>query len=112
MPVIPRRALTWPPFPAALAQPPKGVITGAVGRPTERKTTFLPVPSLMVGLPPSRSHPGAADNGPIGVAGAPGRTRLVAESPLFAAGGRSAANGGQSITLSITRTALPLHQRG
>jgi len=67
-------------------QPSKGAATGAAGRPTGKKATLLPIPSLMAGLPPSRRRAGARDNGPIGVGGQPGRTRPVAESSLFAAG--------------------------
>jgi len=112
MPVILRRALTWPPLRAAPAQPPKGAATGAAERPTEKKATFLPVPSLMVGLPPSRSHPGAGDNGPIGAAGSPAehaRWQRVRCSPTAA---DPIANGVQSITLSIPSAALTVPSAG
>src|SRR5215469_365421 len=101
MPVIHRRALTWRPFRATPDQPPEGAATGAAERPTEKRATFLPVPCLMVGLPPSPSHPGAGDNGPIGVAGSPAehaRSQGVRCSPSAA---DLTANGVQSITLSI-----------
>ena len=86
MPVFPRHALTWPPFRAMPGQPPKGAATGAAGRPTQKKATFLLIPSLMAGLPPSRSRAGTGDNGPIDAEGQPGWTRTVAGSSLFAAG--------------------------
>ena len=54
----------------------------------------------MAGLPPSPSHPGAGDKGPIGAAGRAGRTHLVAASSLLASGGPTHANGVQSIPLS------------
>src|SRR5262249_21445505 len=62
MPVIPRRALTWPPFPAAPARPPKGAAKGAAGPSEEKKATLLPIRSLMAGLPPSGRRAGAVDN--------------------------------------------------
>src|SRR5262249_49391458 len=104
-PVIPRRALTWLPFRAAAADRPKGGATGAAGRPAGKKTTLLPIPSLMASLPQSRGRAGAGDNGPIGVDGQPRLDTPGAGSPLFAAGAGSAANGVQSITLSMPSTA-------